>query len=1048
MNEEAVIAQFTPKLHIPKQSVPAVRRQRLTDLLHRNLDKSVQTVCAPAGYGKTTLLADFCSDLDIPVCWYSLDSSDRDVEWFAKGLVASLRVHFPQFGGSIDGLRLANERGSNVAARLAEWLASEISIGITDYFLLVLEDYHVVAGTDVDLLIARLLERAPENCHLVISSRDNIALPAVSTRLVRGQAFALTVSDMAFTPGETKELLEHQGGSAISESDLERLVLESEGWIVGMLLLFQGRLGGRTSAGLSRQDVFSYLASEVYELLPAELQTFLLKSSVLDQVYPEFCDGLLRIRNSQKLLQETQRRNLFVSTVEMPKPCYRFHPLFRDFLRRRLDDADPEESRRLHVRAGSMFREEQLWPEAIDHFTAAGRYSQSRDILTSVGQQLLDSGKWAMVARCIDSLPARYRLSDAETMLLRAQCDIHAGKIDEAANALTAIIAAKGRARSWQHEARALSWRSATHRLAGNLEAALADVRAAISILEQNRGASDLLGDGYRRLGIILHEQGHLAGAVRQFRRALKHFSSTFALEQSASVHNSLGIVYRELGRLTEAGMHLELARQGWERTGNKGSLAAVMNNLGLVYQCQGDYEHALKTFRAGLQDARESGYRRMEACILISTADLLRDVGLYEDALSMYSEGLKVAEEVMEMYYVVCATAGMGEVRRILGEHEKATILLKQAVSLAESNGRQYEAAVFSARLGVIEYQKGECDQAALMLRAAYSRVRKMGDKEALARICLHLAQVEFLLRHYKEAKARLTETSRLADEIGYDAFLAVEGREVPLLLQYGASQGIGAGRFVRALEGIAGNVSEVPKSLPEIRLNRRDGSKLGVEVYAFGQARVLVNGREVPDSEWRSARAAEMFFYLLSSDKPKTREQIAVDLWPDLSPAKSTSNFHISLYRARRALFPGVIVLQNGRYRIPREARIWFDVAEFLKSVNRTRAPSNTGEAASDLQRAVDLYTGPFLPDVYSEWADDLRQELQNKYVKALRGLAKGLWERGDLQKAMGVLEQAAIVAPYNDELLSDMESWASSRQAVPLLNEFRKRLELLNR
>ena len=1027
---DTTAAEFDTKIRAPRTAGHTIRRQRLVDSLHRNLHAGVQLISAPAGYGKTTLLADFCSDLDIPVCWYSVDSADLDADWFTKGIVASVRLHFPEFGRSVESRVSAGEKGPTSLGQLADALARDMRDGIPDYFLLVLDDYHLAEGGAPKGLLDSLLGRMPENCHIIISSRTTVDIPVLPTLLLRGELSSLTVSDLAFSAEEIRQVLTDRG-LALSDQDISELTRDTEGWPVSLVLhLHRARAGQplQAFASLVREDVFGYLASEVYERLPARVRTFLLRSSVLEQIEPEFCDRLLDMNGSQKLLREIQRRNLFLSTVQAERPYYRYHPLFRDFLQKRFADDNPGELRRLHGKAAAMFRQDQRWQPAIDHFLAAKRYIQARDVIRSIGQEFLNGGKWTSVSRWIDGLPARFRLGDAGLSLLKAQSDVHTGRVDEAARSLTDVIDRSSAPDAWLLRARALSWRSAALRLAGHLPEAKKDIRGAISILETNSGPADNLGDAYRRLGIIQMEQGRLSTALVHLKRALKYYSSIFEIGQTAAVHNAMGIAYRQLGNLTRSGMHFDFARQGWQRIGNTGALASLLNNLGLVYQCQGDYDRALKTLRSGLDNARESGYRRMEACILISLADILRDIGRYDEGLALYEEGLRIAEEVMEVYYIACATAGVGETERLLGHPEKAEILLKQALSQAEEHGRSYECAVFSVRLGIIEYERGEYEKALAILRRALASLKQIGDKETMGRAWFHIAHTQFLLKSYAEAKRSLAEASRLADELGYDSFLSIEGRNAGLLLQYAASQEIGKGRFVRVLERVRNWDTQRLQAPIETGRDLAINPRSDMEAYAFGEGRVLVNDRRVSDSDWRSGRAKELFFYLLCSEMAKTKEQIAVALWPDMSPAKSTSNFHINLYRARHALFPGIVALEEGRYRIPDGLGIWFDVAEFSEIVDRIGdLPKAVGTTTALLQKAADLYSGPFLPGVYSEWVEDMRRELETRYLKVLRALAMSYSEAGDFHKAVALLDKIAAIDPYDEQWFSEMEKWS---------------------
>jgi len=425
-----------------------------------------------------------------------------------------------------------------------------------------------------------------------------------------------------------------------------------------------------------------------------------------------------------------------------------------------------------------------------------------------------------------------------------------------------------------------------------------------------------------------------------------------------------------------------------------------------------------------------------------------LRDVGRYEEALKVYEEGLKVAQEVAEVYYIACATAGIGETQRLLGHTERAELLLNEALSQAEEHSRPHEWALFAVRLGIIEYERGESKKAIAILSRSVASLKHIGDKEATARAFFHLAHAFFLVKNYTEARKALAETSRLAEQLGYDGFLSIEGRNAALLLQYAASDEAGRGRYARVLEKVRALDSGRLQAPVEVIGERGAHARPEIAAYAFGEARVLVNDRRIRDAEWRSGRAKELFFYLLCSSIAKTKEQIAVALWPDLSPAKSTSNFHINLFRARHALFPGIVALEEGRYRISDRPGVWFDVAEFLAVANRiddsARRPSVT---TAVLEKAAGLYVGPFLPGIYSEWAEEMRRELESRHLRVLHALALAYVESGDFSKALALFEKIAVIDPYYEDSLPEIERKILARGCEPaLLREFKRSLARL--
>ena len=1018
------------KLVIPRRGDKIVWRQRLINLLHDHIHLRIQVIAAPAGYGKTTLLIDFTNDLDTPVCWYALDISDQDPKMLFEGILASIRFRFLEFGRVTESLLSTSNDVIKEAPRLINTLTGEIYKTIPEYFILVLEDYHFIEASDsARMLLNLFLEHVPENCHIIISSRTSVELPAISKMALQHNVVNLNTSSLSFTPTEVKELLDLLYGISMSIEEAEKVANITEGWVLGILLdTHRLKEGGfpRNVMMLSQRDVFRYLASEVYERQPPEIQNFLLVSSTLDCMEPQICDQL-GLSNSRSMLHQIESLNLFTQCIDSEKVWYRYHHLFRKFLQGKLLEENPDQFALLHCKAASLFEHHQRWNDAITHFLVAMRYDEASRVITSVGEDFHRSGKWETVSKWINALPEDLRLSDPDLMLIQAQGLIYLGEVDKAARLLTSLLRFSSRPEDWMRKAKTLSWRSATLRLTGHFAQARRDIETAIQLLKQHGGPSDILGEAYRRLGHIHLEQGRFALAKRYLHCALKHYTSIFDIGQIAEVHNSLGIMYKRLSDLTEASVHFERARQGWQKANNPGALASVLNNIGIIYQRQGQYDLALDTLRTGLQKAQESGYRRTEACILITMAEVLRDLDLYNDALTAYQEGLELAREVMEAYFIAWATAGIGETYRLLGDHGKAEVLLKEAASQAKEQGQNYEASLFSFQLGIIEYERGRYEIAMEILRHSCDRLRDAGDKDALAKAYFHLAQASFLAKKYDHALSWLERASELADELGYDNFLVIEGRNTALLVQYGASKGIGGDRFIDIMERIKrhrhGQRWQVATELSGTVVM---GDKPNIEAYALGETKVLVDGRSVSEEEWRSNRAQEIFFHLLYHRTGSKKERITTALWPDLSPAKATSNFHINLYRARRAVFPGVFTYEQGRYRLNSDLTIWFDVEDFERLVSQSSGLPYSGDRVACLEQAVELYRGPFMQEFYSEWVEDQRRELEGKYLKALSLLANFNADGRKYDKAIALLEKLIAIDSYNEEAYCQLIEW----------------------
>ncbi|RLC62094.1 MAG: hypothetical protein DRI01_07430, partial [Chloroflexi bacterium] len=460
-----VDAEFTTKLLVPRRRKDIIRRQRLSDLLHNNIHLRLQVLSAPAGYGKTTLLVDFVNDLDIPVCWYSLDTADQDPRFFLEGILASIRFCFNDFGQLTQSRLFMAEDVAREAVHLIGALTGEIHASIPDYFLVVIEDYHLVEDSDsMKSLLNLFVDRAPDNCHIIISSRTLVDLPTISKLASQRQVASLDTSCLSFTGTEVKELLATQYDLRLSDTEADKLATDTEGWIVGILLSTNSlRAGGfqKEMPVLTQKNVFQYLASEVYDRQPPDIQSFLLMSSILDEMEAEFCDALLGLASSRKLLRDIESRNLFINRIDAKKAWYRYHPLFREFLQEKLLTEQAESFALLHCKAALLFEQRQRWNEAVTHFLRAGRYDEVLRTIRTVGEDFVKSGKWATVSKWVEALPRHVRLSDTGLVLLHAQSLIHVGQVDEAARVLTGLLGRVASKEDWLYRAKALSWRSA-----------------------------------------------------------------------------------------------------------------------------------------------------------------------------------------------------------------------------------------------------------------------------------------------------------------------------------------------------------------------------------------------------------------------------------------------------------------------------------------------------------------------------------------------------------------------------------------------------------
>ena len=422
------------KIIIPKRAPGVIRRQRLIDFLHENLERRLVLVTAPAGYGKTTLLVDFANDVDFPVYWYTLDEGDRDPSTFVAHLVAAIRQKYPKFGERSTSL---SESGMLSARAMAGALAADMVNDVPEYFVLILDDWHLVGEeTSVRDLLDHLLRYLPEHAHLIVAGRTLPRGPLV--RLAAQDAVAgLGSNDLRFTATEVRELLAKRYDLHITDEQAVKLIAESEGWISGILLtsqnMWRGLLAGLIHAADSGGTLYDYLAGEVFDHLSLPLRRFLLESAVPRQFTAPMCDEVRGVPGSGVWIDQVEARSLFLTRVVADgETWYRYHHLFREFLLTRFQRGDAAGFARLQLRAGEWFEARQQPEESVEHYLASGAPERAARVMDAHARGLFRAGRIQTLLRWVELLPADLHARAPELVLFQGQALFERGKPAEA----------------------------------------------------------------------------------------------------------------------------------------------------------------------------------------------------------------------------------------------------------------------------------------------------------------------------------------------------------------------------------------------------------------------------------------------------------------------------------------------------------------------------------------------------------------------------------------------------------------------------------------
>ena len=597
------------KLYIPPARPKVVPRPRLIERLSDGFSAGhkLTLISAAAGFGKTTLVSEWVAALTpsplpagegpgVRVAWLSLDARDSDPTRFLAYLVAALQTLFAGIGAGV--MAALDSPQPPPIEPLLTILLNEIAAIPADPspplrtgFILVLDDYHTIDSKPVDQALTFLVERQPPQMRLVIATREDPQLPLARLR-ARGQMTELRAADLRFTPAEAAEFLNRVMGLSLSAGDIAALETRTEGWIAGLQLAALSMQGQRDTAGFiksftgSHHFVLDYLVEEVLGQQTASVQTFLLRTSILDRLCGPLCDAVLGSPSAsgQETLEYLERANLFLVPLDNERRWYRYHHLFGDLLRQRLGQSlTPAEIAESHIRASQWYEDNGLGLEAFRHAVAANDVERA--------ERLMEGG----------GIPLHFR---------------------SAVNAILAWLASLPKSAL---DARPLLWvRSATMALTAGLttgvedklQAAEAALAAALKNAEPDPQTRDLIGQIACARATLAITRYQPEAVATQARRALEYLLPG-NLRFRFTANWALSAAYLFQGDRAAAGRAIAEALSISQASMSMFSTILATSHMGRLQELDNQLQRAAETYRRVLQLAGDQpGPSANDACL------------------------------------------------------------------------------------------------------------------------------------------------------------------------------------------------------------------------------------------------------------------------------------------------------------------------------------------------------------------------------------------------------------------------------------------------
>jgi ATP/maltotriose-dependent transcriptional regulator MalT len=429
------------KLHPPFVPAQTVARERLFERLRDGRGRRLTLVACPAGFGKSTLLAAWRESeaRRRPVAWVTLDEGDDDAVVLWEHVIEGLCRICPGLPRPLLEAMVASAPLVEVVLpRLVNELAEQGEL------VLVLDDFHRLSGDSSRESVAWFVDHVPSTVQLVLSSRTDPALPLGALR-AHGQLLELRADELRFTPGEAEEFLNGRLELDLAAADIDLLVSRTEGWPAGLYLAALSLPGSADRHALVRAfdgtsaHVVDFLSSEVLAAYEPDMQTFMLRTSVLERLCPELCDAVLEQRASADALESLARTNLFLVPLDDRRRWFRFHHLFAQILRVELERREPELVPDLHRRAYEWHRELGTTEEAIHHAVAARAFREAGALVAESWIHYVNAGRTTSVDDWLMRIPADVLDADRRLLLVKAWVSGLLAREDEMRSAVARV---------------------------------------------------------------------------------------------------------------------------------------------------------------------------------------------------------------------------------------------------------------------------------------------------------------------------------------------------------------------------------------------------------------------------------------------------------------------------------------------------------------------------------------------------------------------------------------------------------------------------------
>jgi LuxR family transcriptional regulator, maltose regulon positive regulatory protein len=998
------------KLRIPVVKEDFIRRAKLSRKMKKITEYPLTIIHSGAGFGKSTALALFMRDENIPGCWYSISSMDDDILPFLSYIIHTIKQFAPEFGKELSLYIESMDRyiRDEDLIFLCSLFINEI-LALNTEITLILDDFHQIEHSyTINNWIEKLLEHIPENLHIVISSRSRPGWKQLTKMKVCGQLLEISREDLVLTIDEMELLLTDLYGLEIEPNHLESIYKMTEGWIIALCMIAQqiplttniSNLFEHSSHSL--QDLFQYLVMEVFSKQPPIIQQFLEQTSIFDEIEEELCDQVIGFQGASGMLEQLKERNLFIQKVGLNH--YRYHALFREFLENAFQKNNPSNYIVLHERCARFYEKRELWEEALYHYKKINYVKAVASILQDQGMNMLESGKLKSLSDHLaiiqeDEMKTYYLLWFLKAEVHRYQSQYQEAEqcydiaYENAKNKQDDLGMSKvleGKAKIYldtiqPHQAEILLYEAISHR-------------------EKSLDSLEEKGRLYQLLSENLLNSGKSFKAEQWLQKAKE-------INVSSLDGNLEARLYLRTGRFEEAKKHLYVKKE--ELKGKKVSSLPQSHRetdllLSLIEAFTGEGLKAKELAQAGIQQGISLKAPFVEACGWIRMGHAVQILNKYD--LNLAEQCYQTALEIMGKLNIERGKAeplmGLCILYGTRGEVERALDAGKKALLETEKVHDKWLSALITLCMGITCIYNDRLPKALDYFEKTQALFDKCEDYFGQMLSKFWQSYAFYLEKKQDLFMAAFHSFLNLVQLHDFEFFFhkrsVFSPRDsqvfVPLLIE------------CMKEENQKAFAVQILQQMGITTFDSHPG--YSIRVQTLGSFKIWLGEKEVGEREWQREKAKELFQLFITQNEHMTKDEILQTLWPNQDKKSADRDFKVALNSLHNVLEPlrkaraaPFFVIREGiSYGLNPLAVIELDTSQFLEWIQNGLNEKDDEKIIQFLEKGLSFYQGEYLPDRrYDDWCISKREKLLVYFLRGAEKMAQLMVRRENYNAAI---------------------------------------------